>query len=288
VADWLEAAHPGLTVDLVPMITEGDRLPGNLAEIGGKGAFTWELEARLLEGSLDLAVHSLKDLPIRFQEELVLAAFPPRADPRDVLVSETASRLEDLPGGAVLLTSSLRRRAQILAARPDLEVRPVRGNVETRVRKWRQGGVDGLLLAAAGLERLGLGNLPAHPLDPAQMLPAPGQGILALQARRGSDAEALCRSLDDPTSAEAARAERAVVATFGGDCTLPLAAWARREGASGPLRLAAFLGAPDGSLSLRAEAQGEGPEDLALRCARDLRSQGADDLLNALGRAAAG
>lgn len=285
VARWLEAAHPGLAVELVPILTEGDRRPGDLSELGGKGVFTWELEAQLLDGTLDLAVHSLKDLPVHFQEGLVLAAFPKRADPRDVLVSEQVSSLDALPPGALLLTSSSRRRAQLLARRPDLQVEPVRGNVETRVQKWRQSGAAGLLLAAAGLQRLGLEGIPAHPLEPELVLPAPGQGTLALQARRDSASVGLCQAINDPASEVASRAERAVVSAFGGDCNLPLGAWARPDGEDGELRLSAFLGAPDGTRALRAEAWGSDPEELAEQCAEKLRSQGARELLAALGRA---
>ncbi|HET9767720.1 MAG TPA: hydroxymethylbilane synthase, partial [Thermoanaerobaculia bacterium] len=143
VARALEAAHPGLVVELVPMSTRGDQLPGDLNKVGGKGLFTAELEAGLMDGTLDLAVHSLKDLPVRAAEELVIAAYPQRADPRDVLVSEVATRVAELPRGARVLTGSLRRQAQLLALRPDLEMVPVRGNVETRLRKWRETGAAG-------------------------------------------------------------------------------------------------------------------------------------------------
>jgi hydroxymethylbilane synthase len=233
VARALEAAHPGLRVELVPIVTRGDRLPGDLAKFGGKGLFTEELERGLLDGSLDLAVHSLKDLPVALPEGLLIAAFPPRADPRDVLVSDAASDLDGLPAGSVVLTGSLRRRAQILLRRPDLHVEGLRGNVDTRLRRWRESGAGGLVLAGAGLARLGLLALPSHSLSAEVMLPAPGQGTLALEVRRGGRAEALCSVLDDAATAAAATAERLVVAAFGGDCTLPLAAWARWEAATG-------------------------------------------------------
>ncbi len=181
------------------MSTRGDRLAGDLNKVGGKGLFTAELEAGLLDGSLDLAVHSLKDLPVRAAEELVIAAYPERADPRDVLVSEVATRVAELPRGARVLTGSLRRQAQLLALRPDLEMVPVRGNVETRLRKWRETGAAGTVLAAAGLARLGLGHEPAHALGASEVLPAPGQGTLAVQVRRGSEAEPLCAALDHAT-----------------------------------------------------------------------------------------
>jgi hydroxymethylbilane synthase len=234
IARALAAAHPGLRVELVPIVTRGDRLRGDLAAFGGKGLFTAELERGLLDGALDLAVHSLKDLPVALPGGLAIAAHPPRADPRDVLVSEVAADLDGLPPGAVVLTGSLRRRAQILLRRPDLRVEGLRGNVDTRLRRWRASGAGAVVLASAGLARLGLleaGGLPVHPLSPEVMLPAPGQGTLALEVRRGGRAEPLCRMLDDAATAAAADVERRVVAAFGGDCTLPLAAWARWEAA---------------------------------------------------------
>jgi hydroxymethylbilane synthase len=280
VARDLEAAHPGLTVELVPILTQGDRLPGDLGKVGGKGLFTAELETGLLDGSLDLAVHSLKDLPVRVPDELVVAAYPTRQDPRDVLVSEVATRLAELPPGARVLTSSLRRQAQVLARRPDVTVEPIRGNVETRLRKWRQSGATATLLAAAGLARLGIGEAPVHPLDPDELLPAPGQGTLAVQVRRGGVAEALVAALDDRDARRTAEAERAVVTAFGGDCTLPLAALALPAG--GGLRLAALIAAADGSETVRAEASGVDPAAAAEACIRELRERGAERLLAVL------
>ena len=285
VARDLEAAHPGWRVELVPIVTRGDRLPGDLGKVGGKGLFTEELEAGLLDGSLDLAVHSLKDLPVRSHGELVLAAHPLRADARDVLVSEVATRIADLPRGARVLTSSLRRQAQVLALRPDLVVEPIRGNVETRLRKWRQSGAAGTILAAAGLARLGIADAPAHPLAVEELLPAPGQGILAVQTRRGAAAERLCAALDHPASAAAARAERGVVDAFGGDCNLPLAAWATP--ADDGVRLRALLASPDGREVVRAEAVAPAPEAAAEACVAHLRAAGAGRLLAAIAAARA-
>jgi hydroxymethylbilane synthase len=294
MARALEAAHPGLRVELVPIVTRGDRLPGDLTKLGGKGLFTEELERGLLDGSLDLAVHSLKDLPVALPERLTIAAFPRRADPRDVLVSEAASDLDGLPPAAVVLTGSLRRRAQILLRRPDLRVEGLRGNVDTRLRRWRESGAGGLVLAGAGLARLGLlAAVPAHPLSPEVLLPAPGQGTLALEVRRGGQAEALCLVLNDPETAAAAAAERRVVAAFGGDCTLPLAAWARWEaaavaagmaggdrGEAAPLlRLSALLATPDGRQAARGEAAGADPAAVAEACIAALRADGADAVL---------
>jgi hydroxymethylbilane synthase len=285
VAAALEAAHAGLAVELVPTSTRGDRMLGDLSKVGGKGLFTAELEAGLLDGSIDLAVHSLKDLPVRSADELAIAAYPERADARDVLVSEVATRVVDLPRGARVLTSSLRRQAQLLALRPDLEIVPVRGNVETRLRKWRETGAAGTVLAAAGLARLGLADEPAHPLATDELLPAPGQGTLAVQVRRGGEAEALCAALDHPPTRAAAMAERAVVAAFGGDCTLPLAAWARGLDGEG-LALTAMLAAVDGSEMVRGVATEADAEAVAAACVQQMRERGAGALLDRIHAAA--
>lgn len=290
MARALEALHPGLTVELVGIVTTGDVVTGDLAKVGGKGLFTQELESGLLDGSLDLAVHSLKDLPVRLPAGLTIAAHPERADPRDVLVSDIAEDLDGLPEGAVVLTGALRRRAQILMRRPDLRVEPLRGNVDTRLRKWKESGAGGVILAGAGLARLGLArldleNLPAHPLAAEVLLPAPCQGTLALEVRTGGPAEPLCAALDHTATARAATAERRIVAAFGGDCTLPLAAWARPEGADG-LRLTALLATPDGRHSARGEAVGTDPLAVADACVAALRAAGADEVLERIRREA--
>lgn len=281
VAEALAAAHPGLRVELAPIVTRGDRLSGDLAAFGGKGLFTEELERGLLDRSLDLAVHSLKDLPVTLPAELTIAAFPPRADPHDVLVSEIAADLDGLPAGAIVLTGALRRRAQILLRRPDLRVEALRGNVDTRLRRWRESGAGAVVLAGAGLARLGLlaaGDLPVHPLPPEVLLPAPGQGTLALEVRRDGRALALCRCLDDAATAATADAERRVVAAFGGDCTLPLAAWARWE-APGLLRLTALLATPDGRHAARGDASGADPASVATACIAAMLENGAEEVL---------
>lgn len=280
VAQRLEARHSGVRVELVPITTRGDREKGDLSRLGGKGLFTAELEAGLSGGELDLAVHSLKDLPVHLPEGLRLAAFPVRADPRDALVNATASDLDDLPGGAVLLTGSLRRRAQILHLRPDLATEPIRGNVGTRLDKWRRSGHAGLILAMAGLERLGLAEsaeIPIHPLDPEIFLPAPGQGTLAVEVQAGGRAEELVRAIDHPAIHRAADAERRIVAAFGGDCTLPLAAFARPDGDN--LQLTAWIAAPDGQPLARGEGRAEDPAAAAEACLAAMRSAGAGDVL---------
>ncbi|HWM95194.1 MAG TPA: hydroxymethylbilane synthase [Thermoanaerobaculia bacterium] len=282
MARALEERHPGLTVELVPMVTTGDVVTGDLAEVGGKGLFTQELERGLLDGSLDLAVHSLKDLPVRLPEGLIVAAHPERADPRDALVSEVAGGVDGLPEGAIVLTGALRRRAQLLLRRPDLRVESIRGNVDTRLRKWRESHAGAVILACAGLDRLGLRDLPIHPIPPDVLLPAPCQGTLALEVRAGSEAEELVRALDHLPTARASQAERLVVAAFGGDCKLPLAAWARMEG--GHLRMTALLAVPDGSLAARGEAVGEEPLEVAEACVAAMRGNGAGEVLMRLGK----
>jgi hydroxymethylbilane synthase len=277
MARALEAANPGLAVELVPMVTTGDVVTGDLALVGGKGLFTQELERGLLDGALDLAVHSLKDLPVSLPAGLVVAAYPERADPRDVLVSEIAEDLDGLPEGAVVLTGALRRKAQILLHRPDLRVEPLRGNVDTRIRKWREQQAGGVILAGAGLARLGLTGLPVHPIATDVLIPAPGQGILALEVREDGPAMAPCRTLNHAPSARAAIAERRVVVAFGGDCTLPLAAWARSE--NGTLRLTALLATADGRHFARGEAVGEDPARVAEDCVAAMRANGADAVL---------
>lgn len=295
VARALEALHPGVRVELVTFETKGDRTPGMLAPLGGKGLFTQELEAGLLDGSLDLAVHSLKDLPVALPEELVVAAYPERADPRDVLVSDLAEALEDLPEGSVVLTGALRRQAQVLATRPGLRIEGVRGNVQTRLRKWRELAAGGVILAAAGLERLGMlagDDLPAHPLDPEGFVPAPGQGTLAVQVRSGSEAEELCLPLDHRPTARAADAERRVVAAFGGNCALPLGAWARpasREDREGDgLRLTGLLATPDARRVARAEVTARSPEEAGAACVEAMRDAGAGEILDEIGSTLAG
>ncbi len=282
VAEALRSRHPGLEVELVPIVTRGDREPGELAKLGGKGLFTQELEEGLLAGALDLAVHSLKDLPIHLPDGLGIAAHPPRADPRDSLISELGEDLASLPSGAVLLTGSHRRGSQILLARGDFRVEGLRGNVDTRIRRWRESGHAGLILAQAGLDRLGAEGLPAFPIDPEVMVPAPGQGILGIEVKRGSRAEELCAALDDPASARAAAAERFLVRAFGGDCTLPLAAWATET--EGRIRLLGVLATPDATRAARGEGVGDSPEAAGEACLDALQRDGAEAVLAALGR----
>ncbi len=266
------------------MVTTGDVVPGDLAEVGGKGLFTQELERGLLDGSLDLAVHSLKDLPVRLPEGLAIAAHPERADPRDALVSELAGDLDGLPQGAVRAD----RSAAAPGADPAPPSRPAgradpgqRGHPAPQVARERRGRGD------PGLRRPRPSRAPrpaaASVSPPEIMLPAPCQGTLALEVRAGGPAEELARALDHPPTARAARAERRIVAAFGGDCTLPLAAWAR-EDANGAFRLTALLATPDGTFAARGEAVGGDPDELADACVAAMRENGADEVLARLGK----
>src|SRR2546428_758667 len=212
-------------VEIVPMKTEGDRLFGaRLAEVGGKGLFVRELEEALAEGAIDAAVHSLKDLPAEQPDGLALAAFPEREAPRDVAVTPGGGRLEELPKAAVVGTSSLRRRAFALAIRPDLVVEPIRGNVDTRLRKLTRGACDALILAAAGLSRLGLHPAHVTPLAPDRFVPAVGQGILGIEVRRDDGSTMrLVHALDHTETRTCALAERAFLRRLGASCTTPMA-----------------------------------------------------------------
>jgi hydroxymethylbilane synthase len=283
VAAGLRRAWPRVHVELVSIRTSGDRLAtANLAEVGGKGLFVKEIDDALLEGRVDIAVHSLKDLPAERPSGLVLAAFPPREDPRDVLVASTATRIGALPPGARVGTSSLRRSVQLLARRPDVTATPIRGNVDTRVRKLRQGEYDALVLAAAGLRRLGLLDGTATPLEPDEMLPAAGQGTLGVETRADDGrTRRLAEVLTDAQARTATLAERAFIEAIGGSCTTPLAAYARRSGAG--LRLDAFLATPDGTRTLRDGAVGEpdAPEALGRGLAERFLAAGAAEIIRA-------
>ena len=275
VADALRTA--GVESELVPMRTEGDRLEEvRLGEAGGKGLFVREIEEALLAGGVDLAVHSLKDLPAELPAGLRLAAFPRREDPRDLLVTRGAGGLADLPPGARVGTSSLRRRALLLAARADLTVLPLRGNVDTRLRRLDEGDCDAIVLAAAGLARLGRTPPHACPLEPEEFVPAVGQGILALEARAGDRAvlEAAA-ALDDPETRPCAVAERAFLRHLGGSCATPMAGHAMLEYAS--LRMTGVVLSEDGRACLRDGVTGapEDAEEVGRWLAASLLAQGA-------------
>lgn len=278
VADALRRA--GAEVALVPMKTDGDRLLGaRLADVGGKGLFVREIEEALADGRIDVAVHSLKDLPAETPEGLLLAAYPAREDPRDVLVARGPGGLDALPRGAVLGTSSLRRRAFALGVRPDLSVQPVRGNVDTRLRKVAEGACDAVVLAAAGLARLGVAPPHATVLDPDVFVPAVGQGILGVQIR-ADDAAArrLVAALDHAPTRACALAERACLGRLGASCTTPMAAHAALR--DGRLAITGVVASEDGRRLLRAEAAGAAgdAEALGAGLAETLLARGAEAL----------
>jgi len=243
--------------------TSGDRIQDRpLSEVGGKGLFVKEIEEALLDGSADFAVHSIKDVPAALPEKLHIACIPLREDPRDVLVSPKYGSLEKLPKGATLGTSSLRRAVALLAVRPDLKVVPIRGNVDTRLRKVDAGEADAIVLARAGLVRLGLAARATQVLEPDVSLPAVGQGALGIEARIGDEnvAKALA-PLHDLETATCVAAERGVMAALEGDCKTPLAAYARRDG--NEMELAAFIAEPDGTKLRRARERSPWPNERA-------------------------
>jgi hydroxymethylbilane synthase len=275
----LEAASPGTRVEVLGMTTRGDQwLSSPLSQVGGKGLFIKELEEAMIDGRADVAVHSMKDVPAELPDGFALPLIGYRADVRDALVVPGGQTLAGLPGGARIGSSSLRRQAMLLAARPDLKMLPVRGNVGTRLDKLDGGDYDALVLATAGLERLGLGERITERLPTELSLPAAGQGALGVECR--SDAEALkdlLSSLEDPLVADCVRAERLVSAGIGADCSAPLGAYAQQTGEG--LLLEARLATPDGRRVLQAQASGFDALALGRQVARTLLEQGAADLL---------
>ncbi|WP_295517000.1 hydroxymethylbilane synthase [uncultured Pseudomonas sp.] len=280
----LEAAHPGLRVSLLPMTSRGDKLlDAPLAKIGGKGLFVKELENALLDGSADIAVHSMKDVPMEFPAGLGLYAICEREDPRDAFVSNRYSCLAELPQGSVVGTSSLRRQAQLLALRPDLQIRFLRGNVNTRLAKLDADEYDAIILAAAGLIRLGFAERIRESLTVEDSLPAGGQGAVGIECRT-DDAEvhALLEPLHHLDTERRVAAERALNRRLNGGCQVPIACYAVQEGDL--LWLRGLVGQPDGGLLLRAEARGpfNDPAGLGVAVAEDLLAQGAQGILDAV------
>ena len=285
VKQRLESLHPGLRVELVGMTTKGDRiLDSPLAKIGGKGLFVKELEVALLEGRADIAVHSMKDVPAEFPEGLGLTAILAREDPRDAFVSNRFDSLEALPEGAVVGTSSLRRQCQLRAMRPDLDIRPLRGNVNTRLGKLDAGDYDAVVLACAGLKRLGLDDRIRQELGPEVILPAIGQGAIGIECRL-DDAETreLVAPLADERTTLRVTAERAMNARLMGGCQVPIGGHAVIE--HGVILLQGLVGSPDGSRIVRGDISGrpEDAEELGRVLAEDLLARGAGELLAALG-----
>jgi len=277
-------AHPGIEIELVKIVTEGDRiLDRPLAEIGGKGLFLKELERAMLDGEADLAVHSMKDVPASMAEGLVLDAVLPRANPYDALVSRHGQLLADLPAGSRIGTSSLRRKAQLLALRPDLDVADLRGNVDTRLRKLDEGQYAAIILACAGLQRLGLGERITESLQPPDWLPASTQGIIGLQWRQGDAyTRALVEPLADSDTMVVASAERAVARVLEATCQVPLAVHAVLE--NGTVWLRSMVSSTDGKVSVKAEGEAPAADAVALgeRVAADLLSNGALKIIEGL------
>ena len=282
----LEAAHADLVVTLVPMTTTGDQLlAGPLSQSGGKGLFVKELEAALLDGRADLAVHSMKDVPAQQPPGLALTAYLEGEDPRDAFVSTRHASLATLPQGARLGTASLRRQVQAKRLRPDLHIEVLRGNVGTRLRKLDEGRHDAILLACAGLMRLGLEARIRERLDPETFVPAIGQGIVGIECRADDTrTQALLAPLSDAASTIRLAAERAFNARLGGACQAPIAGHATRL-ADGRLRLVGLVGTPDGLTLLRDELTGSASDAAALgtALADRLLAAGARELLAALG-----
>jgi len=286
VQSRLAGLYPRTEVTVVGVTTEGDRrLDVSLARIGGKGLFIKELEEALASGRADLAVHSMKDVPMHLPAGFALAAVMEREDPRDAFVSTRYQSLAALPAGARVGTSSLRRECQVRARHPRLVVAPLRGNVNTRLRKLDEGAFDAILLAAAGLRRLGLEQRVTAWLEPEESLPAPGQGAIGLECRadRGDILE-LLKPLSHGDTLSCVTAERAVSRTLSGSCNVPLGAYAQQSGAE--LRLRAFVGAPDGTRLIAGARAGRAAdaEALGTGLAEELRSRGAGAILAELER----
>ena len=280
----LMASHPGLQVEILGMTTRGDKiLDTPLAKIGGKGLFVKELEVAMLEGSADIAVHSMKDVPVEFPEGLQLAVILEREDPRDAFVSNHYDSIEALPQGAKLGTASLRRQCQISAYRPDLQILPLRGNVNTRLSKLDSGEYDAIILAAAGLKRLGFDERIRVALSAQQSLPAIGQGAIGIECRSDDErVHALLQPLHHERTAICVAAERAMNERLNGGCQVPIAGYATLDGDR--LSMSGLVGEPDGSRMLHAQISGDAKDAVAIgaRIAESLLEQGADEILQRL------
>lgn len=278
--------EPDVEAEIVTIKTEGDlRRRARVAMSGSTGVFTKAIELALLDEMVDIAVHSLKDLPTTLSEGLTLAAVPRREDPADGLVSKRDCVMNDLPEGAIILTGSPRRRAEILALRPDIEVRPVRGNVPTRLRKMRESTAHGVMLACAGLARMGMAHVASERMDPESFIPAPGQGALAVECREADTrVKRLCESIDDAEARLAVTAERAFMRTLKAGCRVPAGAYGFRKNPEEPLRVVGLVAEPDGTTVLRDEVEGEVDEredarELGCQLAESLKEKGCEKIL---------
>lgn len=277
----LSALYPDCNIEILGMTTRGDQiLDRTLSKVGGKGLFVKELEVAMVEGRADLAVHSLKDMPMDLPSGFALAAVLEREDPRDAFVSNEYASLAELPAGAVVGTSSLRRQALIAARFPLLQIKPLRGNLDTRLAKLDRGEYAAIILAAAGLKRLGLSQRIKAMIEPEQSLPAPGQGAMAIEiCDDRADLKQILAPLNHLPTEQAVTAERTLSRAFGGSCQIPLAAFATIDGSQ--MRLRAMIGTPDGSRVVTADASGAADEPQALggKIAQDLATQGAAEIL---------
>jgi len=274
----------GHEVDIQVIRTTGDRMQeATFSEVGTKGMFTQEIEEALAEGRVDLAVHSLKDLPTELPSQFVLGATPARVDPRDVLVSRDFASLQDLPAGARVGTSSLRRRALLRHLRPDLKYVEFRGNVDTRLRKLGEGQAEAIVLAAAGLDRLNKTEWVRERIEPEVMCPAPGQGALGIEIRAGDEQTAeVIEFLDDPATRFAVTAERVALEALGGGCQVPIGVHCRAV-SSGGYEILGVVADPEGSRVIRSHAVGEDAQGLGRAVAADLLKQGARELFEGIG-----
>ncbi|WP_428773584.1 hydroxymethylbilane synthase [Vibrio sp.] len=284
VKDALQAAHPGLDVELVTMVTKGDViLDTPLAKVGGKGLFVKELEVAMLEGRADLAVHSMKDVPVDFPPGLGLVTICEREDPRDAFVSNTYQNIDQLPQGAVVGTCSLRRQCQLKEARPDLQIKELRGNVGTRLGKLDAGEYDAIILAAAGLKRLGLEERIKSLIEPEQSLPAVGQGAVGIECRLDDQRLIeLLKPLNDTDTTDRVLCERAMNLTLEGGCQVPIGSYSLLDGDQ--IWLRALFGEPDGSKIVRGEIRGhrQDAEALGVQLAEQLLADGAKEILTKL------
>ncbi|BCL71574.1 porphobilinogen deaminase [Vibrio nigripulchritudo] len=284
VKDALQAAHPGLNVELVTMVTKGDIiLDTPLAKVGGKGLFVKELEVAMLEGRADLAVHSMKDVPVDFPEGLGLVTICEREDPRDAFVSNTYANIDALPQGAIVGTCSLRRQCQLKEYRPDLQIKELRGNVGTRLSKLDAGEYDAIILAAAGLKRLELEERIQSFIEPEQSLPAVGQGAVGIECRLDDEELIkLLEPLNHKATADRVSAERAMNLTLEGGCQVPIGSYSLIE--NGEIWLRALVGEPDGSKIVRGEIRGpvDKASELGVTLAHQLLEDGAKEILERL------
>jgi hydroxymethylbilane synthase len=282
VRDRIKLHWPNLDFHIKKISTSGDKITDvPLSRAGGKGLFTKEIENELLADDIDLAVHSMKDLPTDLPNGLKIGGVPPREDARDALVARDKARFAELPAGAVIGTCSLRRRAQILAARPDLQVADLRGNLDTRLRKIEEGKYDAVMLACAGIFRLGRPEVISEPMDFSVIIPAVGQGALCIEVREDNRfVEEVIRPLNDLNTERAIRAERALMKTLEGGCQVPVGGHARME--NGALVLRGIVASLDGNKLIRAEDKGDPgkPEELGLRVAQKLVMMGAKEILD--------